>query len=299
MSAGGTDLREEYVEARRALLDALEALAPQRDAVILSGAQAIYVRTGGGGLPIADFTTDGDLALDPTLLADAPALATLMENAGFDLAVLQGAPEPGIWERPVTIRGTKGKVQVDLIVPSDVAPPGGTRGARLPSHGKRAARKATGLEAALIDNETMSIEALDPADKRTARVRVAGFAALLVAKAHKLKDRLESGREDRLDDKDASDVVQLMRAAAPGTVAQTLTSLEEHPTAGPSVRAGLDHFQELFGSPTAPGIEMAVRAMRIAIPEERVRAICLAYATALRNALEEAGALGSARASDG
>lgn len=288
MSAGATDLREEYVESRRALLDAIDALEPQSDAVILAGAQAIYVRTGGGGLPISDFTTDGDLALDPTLLADAPTLAVLMRSAGFDLAVLQGAEEPGIWEKPVTIRGTKGKVQVDLIVPRGAAPPGGTRGARLPSHGNRAARKATGLEAALVDNETMLIEALDPADKRSARIRVAGFGALLVAKAHKLRDRLDSGRDDRVDDKDASDIVQIMRATTPATIAAGLASLQAHPTAGPSVRAGLEYFEELFGkNRAAPGIEMAVRAMRIAMPEERVQAICLAYADALQQALAE------------
>lgn len=291
MSTGGTDLREEYVEARRALLDALDALAPQRNAVILAGAQAIYVRTGGGGLPIADYTTDGDLALDPGLLVDAPPLATLMKSAGFSLALLQGAEEPGVWERPVTIRGTKGKVQVDLIVPSAAAPPGGTRGARLRSHGKRAARKATGLEATLVDNELMLIEALDPTDTRSASVRVAGFGALLVAKAHKLKDRLDSGREDRLDDKDASDVVQIMRATTPARIAKALTSLEAHPLAGPSVRSGLELFQELFGGRATPGTEMAVRAMRVAMPDERVRAICAAYADALGSALREAEAL--------
>jgi hypothetical protein len=59
-------------------------------------------------------------------------------------------------------------------VPSEAAPPGGTRGARLPGHGKRAARKTSGLEASLIDNEVMSIEALEPDDRRRVHLRVAG-----------------------------------------------------------------------------------------------------------------------------
>ncbi len=55
----------EYVAARRVLLDALEALGPHRKAVVLVGAQAIYHRVGAGNLLVAEFTTDGDLALNP------------------------------------------------------------------------------------------------------------------------------------------------------------------------------------------------------------------------------------------
>src|SRR6185436_15971198 len=50
------------------------------------------------------------------------------------------------------------------IVPAGVAPPGGKRGARLGAHGKRAARKTVGLEAALVDNDAMPVEALDASD---------------------------------------------------------------------------------------------------------------------------------------
>jgi hypothetical protein len=35
-----------YVAARRVLLDALDALVNHRDATVLAGAQAVYVRTG-------------------------------------------------------------------------------------------------------------------------------------------------------------------------------------------------------------------------------------------------------------
>lgn len=39
----GANQQELYVAARRVLLDALEGLAGHRDAVILVGAQAVYV----------------------------------------------------------------------------------------------------------------------------------------------------------------------------------------------------------------------------------------------------------------
>jgi hypothetical protein len=49
----------EYVAARRVLLDALEALGPHRKAVVLVGAQAIYLHVGEGDMAVAPFTTDG------------------------------------------------------------------------------------------------------------------------------------------------------------------------------------------------------------------------------------------------
>jgi hypothetical protein len=59
---------ELYVIARRVLLDALDALGTHRAAVILVGAQAIYLRVGETDLAVAPFTTDGDLAIDPPCL---------------------------------------------------------------------------------------------------------------------------------------------------------------------------------------------------------------------------------------
>ena len=68
------DLDPRYVAARRVLLDALTVLAPHGDAVILAGAQAVYLHTGAADLAIAPYTTDGDLVLDPLLLGEAPEL---------------------------------------------------------------------------------------------------------------------------------------------------------------------------------------------------------------------------------
>jgi hypothetical protein len=281
MSPGELALSPEYVAARSVLLDALEALRPHHRAVVLAGAQAVYLRTGPDSLPIAEFTTDGDLAIDPALLSDAPPLGELMETAGFKLAKLQGAAEPGVWEKRAAIDGLEIPVPVDLIVPAGVAPPGGTRGARLRGHGKRAARKTSGLEAALVDNDVVLVDALDPDDRRNARLRVAGVAALLVAKTHKLSDRVESGRRDRLEDKDAADVVRLMQTSSPALVSEVLEQLLDHPSAGATTSLAVDRFNELFGGRAGIGIEIAAHALREAMPEDRVRAICLAYAEEL------------------
>lgn len=107
-----------YVVARRALLDALEALGDHRAALILVGAQAIYVHAG-----------EGNLASRRT--------------------------------RPTRT----------------------------------------------------FLEALDESDDRAFDVRVAGPSALLVAKLHKLSDRAHEPGSKRLKDKDALDVMRLLRAS--------------------------------------------------------------------------------------
>jgi hypothetical protein len=91
------------------LLDALGALADHRRAVILVGAQAIYLHTHGADIAVAEYTTDGDIALDPSLLADDPKLDALMSRAGFS-----ATREPGTWVGP-------DQITIDLMVPATVA----------------------------------------------------------------------------------------------------------------------------------------------------------------------------------
>src|SRR5436305_15296496 len=73
----------QYVAARRVLLDALEALAEHKQAIIVAGAQAIYLRTDDGEIGIAPYTTDGDLAIDPALPRCEPQLDAAMRAAPF------------------------------------------------------------------------------------------------------------------------------------------------------------------------------------------------------------------------
>jgi hypothetical protein len=58
------------VAAREVLLDALDALGEQREALILAGAQAIYIHTGAADLAVAEFTTDGDLVVKEEIAKD-------------------------------------------------------------------------------------------------------------------------------------------------------------------------------------------------------------------------------------
>lgn len=137
-----------------------------------------------------------------------------MRAAGFDM-LPQPKGQPGIWTASVTIEGEPQIVPIDLIVPDAFAPPGGRRSARIAPHGAHAARKAEGLEAALVDHAPMAISALDASDTRSITVEVAGLAAMLVAKAYKIRDRLADNNVDRLSDKDAADVYRIMQTASP------------------------------------------------------------------------------------
>lgn len=120
---------ELYVLARRVLLDALEALGPHRPAVVLVGAQAIYLRVAESDLAVQPYTTDGDLAIDPSILADTPPLEKALKSAGFSL---QG-DAVGIWVTPRRNEaGEPVDVMVDLLVPASASPGKGRRAARLP-----------------------------------------------------------------------------------------------------------------------------------------------------------------------
>jgi hypothetical protein len=94
-----------YVAARRVLLDALFALKPHANALIIAGAQAVYLHTGEGDLAVAPFTTDGDLAVNPDLLEADPLIEVAMGDAGFELAQYDGHVEPGIWVASTEVDG--------------------------------------------------------------------------------------------------------------------------------------------------------------------------------------------------
>jgi len=255
----------EYVAARRVLLDALEALGSHRKAVVLVGAQAIYLHVGDGDLAVSPYTTDGDLAIDPRELDDEPELAKALEAAGFQLAV-----RPGTW--------SKTEVQIDLLVPGSMGGPG-RRGARLGPHGNDVARKASGLEAAVVDHAPFRVATLDPADERAFDVNVAGVAALLVAKLHKIDDRRDE--EARRQDKDGLDVLRLLRFATTDSLAAMLTKLAANPIAGEVTSQARELLRSLFAERGAAGARMAVRASAGLEDELAIAVSCEALARQL------------------
>jgi hypothetical protein len=261
-----------YVRARRVLLDALEALAPFRDAIVLVGAQAIYLHTGDSNLAVAPYTTDADLVLNPELLIPDPTLESAMRQAGF----VPTSGELGIWAQAPS------QDTVDLLVPEMLGGPG-RRGARLGPHGNRVARKARGLEAAVVDKSWMTVEALDAADPRRIDVWVAGPSALLVAKLHKLAERQES--PSRLDDKDALDVYRLLQAIPTETFAVGLRRLQAETLANAVTEDAMAFLHDLFGLADSRGSLMAARALDPLENPLTVAASCSALADELLTAV--------------
>ncbi|MFM2163399.1 MAG: hypothetical protein RLZZ383_2911 [Pseudomonadota bacterium] len=246
---------ELYVMARRVLLDVLGALGDHRGAIVLVGAQAVYLRVGDADLAVTPYTTDGDLVVDPAVLTEIPPLERALLDAGFSPKTNDSV---GVW---LTTRKTSQQVEaqiaVDLLVPASVSPGTGRRAARLPGHDTRAARIVHGLEGAIVDAEVMTLTALEDGDARTVDVRVAGPAALLVAKVHKIDDRKDS---DRQSDKDALDVLRLLRGTETEDLASRYARLLSDPRSADAAQRGRELLQAQFARRQNVGVQMAIRS---------------------------------------
>jgi hypothetical protein len=116
-----------------------------------------------------------------------------------------------------------------------------------------------GLEAAVVDHAPMRVAALARDDERSCTVEVAGPAALLVAKLHKLGERQDSPR--RLEDKDAHDVYRLFVAVPTDRLAEATRRLLADPLAGDVTKQAITYLRDMFAAgPEAIGSAMAGRA---------------------------------------
>lgn len=266
--------------ARRALLDGLEALHDHLNALIVVGAQAIYLHTGEAQVALAAYTKDGDIAIDPDLLGTDPLIEEAMREAGFE-----PIKETGSWESAL---GS----QVDLMVPAAVAGKGKktSRGVDAPPHARHAMRRTKGLEAALIDNSVMTITAIDPAvDPRSVDVKVAGPAALLIAKLHKISDRLD--QPNRIDNKDAHDIYRILVAIETAALAKTTRRLLAEAVSAEITEEAIEILRQLFGTPVAAGSRMAAAAEEgLGDPEQVALAVSILtedLLVALHDAVDE------------
>ena len=222
---------ELYVVARRVLLDALEALGAHRDAIILVGAQAVFLRVGEADLAVAPYTTDGDLVIDPSALARVPALERELKAAGF---MPKSSESVGAW---VTRRPTSVSGETDVLVDADI----------------------------------LRVEALATDDARHLEVRVAGAAALLVAKVYKIDDRTDT---DRLSDKDALDVLRLLRGTPTEEIVRRYRRLLSDERSAAVATRGRTLLEAQFATRRGPGIEMAVRSAGPLADADEIAASC-------------------------
>lgn len=111
-------------------------------------------------------------------------------------------------------------------------------------------------------------------------MNVAGYGALLVAKLHKLGDRLAT--PERLHAKDAGDVYRLFDAVAPDEMTTILQVLLNDQRSSVTTSEALVYFDQLFTTSSAVGVRLAVEALRGVLPEATVSAAMASYAGVLR-----------------
>jgi hypothetical protein len=226
-------------------------------------------------------STDGDLVLDPQRLASTPPLEQALRAAGF---VPQSGDAVGAWLAPCrTAGGLDIDVPIDFMVPAAVSTGPGRRSARLPGHDARLARKVRGLAGALVDADLRPLASLETGDPRSFGLRIAGPAALLVAKLHKIQER--SGTS-RLNDKDALDVLRLLRGTPTENLAVRLRSVLADPRSGEVARLALPWLRELFGGRRGAGVDMALRSAGGLVDEAELRASSVTLVEDLLAALQ-------------
>ena len=193
-------------------------VTPRYDAL---RAQAIYVHAESedASFALSPFTYDADIALDPGTIGQQPH-----DSGGHEP---RGLPS---WRtnRDCT-RGAPGR-RLTCWCLGPLAGPG-RRAARLGVHGNRAATKVHGLEGALVSHAHRKITSLTADADRSCILKVAGPAALLVSKVHKVGERLEDPDVRRRDAlaKDAFDIYRLLRAIDTAELASELDLLGSHP----------------------------------------------------------------------
>jgi hypothetical protein len=113
---------------------------------------------------------------------------------------------------------------------------------------------------------------------------VAGPGALLVAKVHKIAERV--GADDRVNDKDALDVLRLLRAVETQVLAGCVRSLLESELAHPVTEEAISLLPLLFGDSASAGARMAVRAAGAGEDAATIAASLVALVEDLRTSLE-------------
>jgi hypothetical protein len=106
---------------------------------------------------------------------------------------------------------------------------------------------------------------------------------MLVAKLHKLGDRLE--KPERLDAKDAGDVYRLFDVIAADDMAAKLRQLLADARSAKATEKALAYGDVLFGSLAGTGVRLGVDALRTTMPGPTVTAVLTGYWRSLRTAL--------------
>ena len=136
-----------------------------------------------------------------------------------------------------------------------------------------------------MSHRPMAVRALADGDDRAYEINVAGPAALLVAKVHKLLDRVNADANRRIDSKDAFDVFRLQQAVETAELIDEINLLAAAEVSAEVTAEAMAGFRELFGTPTGPGTLLVAEhvagiedreviiASSVALSEELIRGV--------------------------
>jgi hypothetical protein len=250
------------VAARRALLDALDALDRHADAVVVAGSQAIYALDPSPVDGVRPCAADSDLVLDPDRLPAFPPLCEAMRDAGF----VPRRGHAGAWwpvrHRLARFWWSADATKVDLVDPGDET---GRPSRAFALHGANVVRPCPILRLALGDRARALFEAAEAGDSRRREATVAGPGALLLTKVHELRARSRQTSErgspdERMPRKDALDVLRVLRQPAPRVLAG-VASLVSRADLRPTALSCLEGLEDLFGHPGALGARLVGEAL--------------------------------------
>lgn len=125
-----------------------------------------------------------------------------------------------------------------------------------------------GLEGALVDNTTMRVASLDVGDARGFEVRVAGEAALVVAKCHKVGERLDVHRG--VEAKDAFDIFRIVQHASTEGLARDVAMLLQSDIAADVTAGAIEYLRAHFSAEDQEGCRLAQEAVGILDPDGTV-----------------------------
>jgi hypothetical protein len=263
------------------LIATIRALEAFQDAITIVGAHAVHAwaQEAWGNFEM-QATRDADVVLNPVFVTAEPKLLEVMASIRMTPALID---RPGIYgyadesTLPLGERST-----VDLIVPEAYAG-AGRRAGRIVGQ-KNATGRATGLELAIWDRHPQQVTAIDDTSDQV-NAWVAGPAALLVAKAHKVHERAAQAatRPHRLRAKDSGDVALLMMVSRPDDVARVMAERsDEHPEIALVVARGAQWLIEMYGDPSSVMRRHAADALAGRFDDEQVHASVEAWLEGFR-----------------
>ena len=137
----------------------------------------------------------------------------------------------------------------------------------------------------MVEKRKAMIRALDPTDPRGVEVAIAGPAALLISKLHKIRERITEREQRRLDDKDALDILRLLQAISTEELAEAFRQLTRAAVAAAVTREALTALEDLFAQANRPGSQTAVRAAGPLADPAQIAEPCAILTTDLIKAL--------------